>query len=123
MNEGFIIQDIKQFIEEQVFPSSELVIDESMQKKKWIVNLDLDFFWNKNGNRIFDDQFVYNLGITIGNALKNIQILTIALSPKWCGGWKKSIECSRTILTNPMLVESCLEYIEEKKLFSDDWHY
>lgn len=122
MDEGFIIQDIKQFIERQVFPPNKIVIDESMQKKKWIVNLDLDFFWDKNENRIFDDQFVYDFGTTIGNAMKNIQILTIALSPKWCGGWKNAIACSRTLLSNPMLVESCLEYLEEKKLFSDGWH-
>ena len=116
-DEGYIIQDIKRFVEEQVFPSSELDIDESMQKKKWIVNLDLDFFWDKRGNRIFDDQFVYDLGITISNAMKNIQILTIALSPKWCGGWKNAIECSRTLLSNPMMKETCIEYLKEQKLF------
>ncbi len=121
-DENNIIQDIKQFIEGQVFPSSELDIDESMQKKKWIVNLDLDFFWDKKGNRIFDDQFVYDLGITISNAMKNIQILTIALSPKWCGGWKNAIECSRTLLFNPMMKKTCLEYLKEEKLFSNGCH-
>lgn len=116
----FIIQDIKQLIEAKVFPSSELVIDENMRKKKWIVNIDFDFFWDKNENRILDDQFVYDLGLTIGNAMKNIQIFTIALSPKWCGGWRNEIECSRTLLSNPMLVESCLEYLKEKKLFTEN---
>ena len=118
----FVIQDIKQFIGGQVCSSNELVIDEKMQKEKWIVNLDLDFFWDKNGNRLFDDQFIKDLGITIGNAMKNIQILTIALSPKWCGGWKNAIESSRSLLFNPLLTKSCSEYFEERKLFPDVWH-
>lgn len=119
---SFIIQHIEQFIERQVFPSNKLVIDENMQKKKWIVNLDLDFFWDKNKNRALDDQFINDLGIAIGKAMKNIQILTIALSPKWCGSWRNAIECSRTLLSNPMMKESCIEFLNEGKLFPNSWH-
>ena len=116
MDIGHLLQDITLFVEKQEFSSNQLLIDENMQKKKWIVNLDLDFFWDKNENRLFDDQFINNLGIVIGNAMKNIQVLTIALSPLWCGGWKNAIECSRLFLSCPKLRELCKEYFEEKKI-------
>lgn len=116
MDKGAITQHIKQFIEEQVFPSNKLVIDEKMQKKKWIVNLDLDFFWDENENRIFNDQFINDLGISIGNAMNNIQVLTIALSPLWCGGKNNALECSKLFLSNSILVEFCKEFLEEKEL-------
>lgn len=121
-DECLILQDIKQFVVERAFPSNEVEIDDNMQKKKWIVNLDLDFFWDKNGKKIFDDYFINNLGIVLGNAMKNIQILTIALSPKWCGGWKNAIECSRTLLLNPMMKETCIEYLSEEILFLNGEH-
>lgn len=119
MDKDFLIQDIKQFIDGQIFPPNEPAIGEDIQKKKWIVNLDFDFFWDKNDNRIFEDKYVTDLGKTLGDAMKNIQVLTIAISPKWCGGWRNAIECSRTLLSNPILIELCSEYLKDKDLFPD----
>ncbi len=118
MDISHLLQDITQFVEKQDYYSNKLSIDENLQKKKWIVNLDLDFFWDNYNNRIFDDKFITDLGIVIGNAMKNIQVLTIALSPLWCGGWEKSTKCSRVFLSCPNLKESCIEFLENRKLFS-----
>ena len=117
MDIGHLLQDITLYIEEQVFPYNQLLIEENMQKKKWIVNIDIDFFWDANKKRVYNDLFVSDLGTTIGNAMNNIQVLTIALSPKWCGGWENSLEVSKVFLSCHMLRELCNEYLEEKKLY------
>ena len=117
MEVGFVGHDITQFIKDNIFPQNEIVIENNMRTKKWIVNIDLDFFWDANKKRVYDDQFVSDLGITIGNAMNNIQVLTIALSPKWCGGWKNALEVSKVFLSCHMLRELCNEYFEEKELF------
>jgi hypothetical protein len=117
MKTVYLLQDITLFVGEQEFSSTQLFIDENMKEKKWIVNLDLDFFWDRNENRLFDDQFINDLGIVIANAMKNIQVLTIALSPLWCGGWRNALECSKLFLSSSMLQKSCKDYFEENKLF------
>lgn len=113
---NFIRHDITGLINEQDFSSNKGIVEDNMRTKKWIVNIDLDFFWDANKIRVYDDQFVTDLGKTIGDAMKNIQVLTIALSPKWCGGWEKAIECSRVFLSCPTLRGLCKEYLEDNKL-------
>ena len=81
------------------------------------MNIDLDFFWDANKKRVYDDQFVNDLGITIGNAMNNIQVLTIALSPLWCSGWENALEVLKVFLSSYMLRKFCNEFFEEKKLF------
>ena len=121
MEPVFVRQNITQFIEEQCFFSKEFVIEENMQTKKWIVNIDLDFFWDNDTIKVFDDQFINDLGKRICNALNNIQVLTVALSPSCCGGWSNALECSKIFLFNPFMIESCVEYLEDKKLFPNGW--
>ncbi len=64
---------------------------------KWIVNLDLDIFFNDDGERIFDNEFVRSIARTINDNMNKIKVLTICLSPECCGkdrkeGWKQSID-------------------------------
>ena len=113
----YVRQDITQYIEEQGTFFNGAIIEEEMQTKKWIVNLDLDFFWDDKEIKVFDEQFIYDLGRRIGNAMKNIQVLTIALSPKWCGNWIDALNCSKLFLANPILANFCMEYLENKNLF------
>ena len=66
-------------------------------KFKWIVNIDLDFFFDEDRNRLFDDEMIMNMANQINKNLRNIEVLTICLSPECCGqnsleGWKRSIE-------------------------------
>ena len=61
--------------------------DSRFPNRKWILNLDLDFFWKDNGVRRFDDTFIYDLSKRINAAMSNIEVFTIAISPD-CIGWK-----------------------------------
>lgn len=90
-------EDISQFIEE----ISEYMGDGpegDMWNKPWIVNLDLDFFWDDNKIRIFDTQFICDFARRLKRALGNIKVLTIALSPECVGGeslqqkWENAID-------------------------------
>ena len=87
--------NLTQYIQE---PSKYLSLIKNSWKNKWILNIDLDFFWDSEGVKIFDDEFIRDLGKRINNALDNIQVLTIALSPDCVGGanmsekWGKAID-------------------------------
>lgn len=114
----YVRQGIKQYVEKQDFFFKGAIFKKNMRTKKWIVNIDLDFFWDFNRTKVFDDQFIKDLGQTIGEAMNNIQVLTLALSPSCCGGWENAIECSKIFLSCSILNELCKEYYEEKKLFN-----
>lgn len=58
---------------------------------KWIFNLDLDYFFNDNGMRIFSDEYILELAKDLKKAMGNIAILTIAMSPECCGSWESSL--------------------------------
>lgn len=55
---------------------------------KWIVSLDLDVFYTKNDERVqlFSDNFIRLVARKLNEGMKNVQVLTIALSPDCCGG-------------------------------------
>ena len=63
---------------------------------KWIVNLDLDFFFDKECNKLFDDEYIVSLANKFKQNKERIQVLTICLSPECCGkdlieGWSNAI--------------------------------
>jgi hypothetical protein len=70
-------------------------IDELMDesKNKWIVNLDLDYFFDSDKNRYNSDDYIRRVSKILLAHSKQIQVLTIALSPECCGGWRKAIDC------------------------------
>ena len=61
---------------------------------RWIVNLDLDYFFSTQPDKIllFSDEYLELIVKAIKLALANntIAVLTIALSPECCGSWEKS---------------------------------
>jgi hypothetical protein len=87
--------------------------------KKWIVNLDIDYFFLGNphydddleneGNaemvyQFLKDEFVRDIAEEIGNACEDIAVLTIALSPECCGGWDNSVRIANILTTELGLV-------------------
>jgi hypothetical protein len=68
--------------------------------KPWIINVDLDyFFWHggeddERAQRMVSSAYIANVMRTINAKLAEgtIGVLTVALSPEYCGGWKQSEE-------------------------------
>lgn len=93
----YVRQEFTQFTEEASPHMGDGPVGD-MWDKPWIINLDLDFFWDDNRKRIFHDQFIRDFAQRIGRAMGSIQVLTIALSPECVGGdkleqkWENAIE-------------------------------
>ena len=70
---------------------------------KWIVNLDLDFFFDEECNKLFDDEYIISLANKFKQNNDRIQVLTICLSPECCGkdladGWSNAIHVLDTFM-------------------------
>ena len=89
-------EDISNFIEKRKYIDD--VIDTKIKKGPWIVNLDLDFFWDENKTKIYDTQSISDIANSLKKAMGNIKVLTIALSPDCISGirledkWRNVIE-------------------------------
>lgn len=62
--------------------------------EKWILNIDLDYFFcdDDEGNRyqVLTDDYIKSIGAEISRCIDNIEVITIALSPTFCGGLENS---------------------------------
>lgn len=76
-------EDVTQFIENKISVHG-CVADTRMYP--WIVSLDLDFFWDENLDKIYDEEFIGDFARRMNLAMPNIKVLTIALSPDCVGG-------------------------------------
>jgi len=81
MESIYVRNSFSYFIVNHDFNVDNVAYEERMRMKKWIVNIDIDFFWDFDGTKIFDNQFINDLGKRIIKGMNNIQVLTIALSP------------------------------------------
>lgn len=66
----------------------------SESERQWIVNLDLDFFYNNDEDpNIYpvNNEYFNDIMHAIHRQKPNIAVLTIALSPECCGGWMNAI--------------------------------
>lgn len=73
---------------ETAFTSAWNELDEMCGKEvhKWIVNLDMDYFF-KDNEQMLTDSYILDLSDRIHRFIDNIQVLTVAFSPECCGGW------------------------------------
>ena len=60
-------------------------------EEPFIFNLDLDYFYNSDGMRLFSDEYIQAMASDINKAMDRIAVMTIALSPECCGGWENAI--------------------------------
>ena len=84
-NALYVREDLSQFLEEASPNMGDGPIGD-MWNKPWIVNLDLDFFWDTNKVKIFDEQFIRDFARRINRSMASIKVLTIALSPDCVAG-------------------------------------
>lgn len=76
------------------------ILDSAERKKReWIVNLDLDYFFDEEGMQIASDDYVRAFAHSLGQAMDNVAVLTIALSPECCapGELKQSEKWERSL--------------------------
>jgi hypothetical protein len=70
--------------------------------KKWILNIDIDYFFSDNSDgvryQIFTDEYITNIGLEISKCIDNIEVLTIALSPSFCNGIMNSKRVAKLLL-------------------------
>lgn len=69
-------------------------------KDKWIVNLDIDYFFTDYQERHFQfltDEYVLKIAEELKKSWANIDVLTIALSPELCGGWDNAMRVAKLI--------------------------
>ncbi|MFV0325952.1 MAG: UPF0489 family protein [Bacteroides xylanisolvens] len=78
--------------------------------ERWIINIDIDFFFKShNDNRCFQfltQKYIQYICREIRVSLPNIDVITIAMSPEFCGGWGDAFNILRIInaeLGIPML--------------------
>lgn len=71
-------------------------------EKKWILNIDIDYFFSDNSDgaryQIFTDEYIANVGVEISKCIDNIEVLTIALSPSFCSGIENSKRVAKLLL-------------------------
>lgn len=66
-------------------------ICEQHNERKWIFNLDLDYFFDNEGMQIYSNEYITAFANNLRDAMNNIAVLTIAMSPECCGSWLRSI--------------------------------
>jgi len=68
---------------------------------KWIVNLDIDYFFKKDIKQervqFLTDSAILKIAEEIRKSWDNIEVLTIALSPEYSGGWDSAERVARLI--------------------------
>jgi hypothetical protein len=69
----------------------------SNDKNKWIINIDIDYFFDYSSGQILSDEYIITLCIAIKKVYNKIKVVTICLSPECCGGWPMAIEKTRLI--------------------------
>ncbi|MCH5216371.1 MAG: hypothetical protein J1F10_05470 [Muribaculaceae bacterium] len=81
-------------------------------ERKWIFNLDFDYFFDNEGMQIYSDEYIKAFSQDLYKALENIAVLTIAMSPECCGNWENSIHILR-IFSDIFHFENVIERFNE----------
>ncbi len=67
----------------------------------WILNIDIDYFFTEdsNGNiyQFVSDAYIQEFLKNIDSCLDHIDVVTIAMSPNFCGGWENSYRILKLI--------------------------
>ncbi|MBF0577599.1 hypothetical protein [Dysgonomonas sp. GY617] len=66
-------------------------------KEQWIVNLDIDYFFDDVYSILFTDEEITMFCDNLLAVWDSVSILTIALSPSCCGGWVNAYRVAKII--------------------------
>lgn len=71
--------------------------------ERWIVNIDIDFFFQDHDDdgyfQFTCKKYIKHICKEIKNSLHDIDVVTIAISPEFCGGWGNALNILRIINT------------------------
>lgn len=71
--------------------------------ERWIVNIDIDFFFQSHDDngcfQFVTQKYIKYICREIRSSLPNIDVVTIAISPEFCGGWGHAFNILRIINT------------------------
>lgn len=93
---GLSATELLNYIDNNIYGEEDIKqLNEMIGKKstKWIINLDLDYFYESNGDGFFQlltDDYISILAYKLKNIRDQIHVLTIALSPECCRNWDNS---------------------------------
>lgn len=62
---------------------------------KWILNIDVDYFFMENKYQLFTDTYIIECCNDIKKRIEDIEIITIALSPECCGDWNNAYRIAK----------------------------
>lgn len=94
---GLSATELLNYIDNNIYGEEDIKkLNEMIGKKlkKWIINLDLDYFYESNDDGFFQllsDEYISMLAYKLKNIRDQIQVLTIALSPECCRNWDNSL--------------------------------
>lgn len=94
---GLSATELLNYIDNNIYGEEDIKkLNEMIGKKskKWIINLDLDYFYESNDDGFFQllsDEYISMLAYKLKNIRDKIQVLTIALSPECCRNWDNSL--------------------------------
>ncbi len=70
------------------------------RKIKWVINIDLDYFFcdrNQKCYKFLSNEYITHICEEIKLSMDNIIVITICLSPEFCGGWRNSFQVLKLI--------------------------
>lgn len=94
---GLSATELLNYIDNNIYGEEDIKkLNEMIGKKakKWIINLDLDYFYESNDDGFFQllsDEYISMLAYKLKNIRDQIQVLTIALSSECCRNWDNSL--------------------------------
>lgn len=83
---------------------------------RWIVNIDIDFFFNGDEEyyQFFSKRYIKNICREIKDSLSHIDVVTIAISPEFCSGWGNALNIAK-IFINELGLNLSYNYKRNKK--------
>lgn len=94
--EGFVDNEIPFY----TLIGSLVFLNQEYSENDWIINIDLDYFFNDVDGKFmqcFTNMFIESLTIELKKVLDNIAVITISLSPEFCGGWENALGVTNKI--------------------------
>ncbi len=76
------------------------------ERRRFIVNLDIDYFFDDKCMPLYSEEYIRAFAQHLNDAMENIAVLTIALSPECCGGWEQAFRVYEIVAKELDVIDS-----------------